>query len=245
MCVPYGAIEFGLDELLKTVDRDIYPEAEYPYGQWAYQKFYESDFEKASAFFDADIPAFLRASRTKGNPNAVGKPAPLAHIVTDGGWMGGAEKPDPKFRHIPLEYTVYESEDAYNEFVAAMEKTGFWPADAWYMNHERNRAYTLEKRKNGGDLEFPVLFVRTSRARCAAFDLALTDADQVHATYDTVCATDNPKLMARMRQQCKNLKEARVDASHWVAEEKPEEVNAVLAKWLMEEVKGIWPAKWV
>ncbi|KAM0715926.1 hypothetical protein Q7P37_008440 [Cladosporium fusiforme] len=218
LCVPYGVLELGVEEALPTVDRNIYPEDKFPYGQWSYQKFYETDFEKASAFFDADIPAFLRASRTKGNPDAVGKPSPLASVMGDGGWMGGAEKPDPNFRHIPLEYTVYDSEESYNEFVQAMEKTSFWPADAWYMNHAANRAYTLEKRKNGGNIEFPFLFI--------------------HATYDTVCATDNPKFTANMHKQCKNLTEARVDASHWVAEEKPQEVNAIIAKWLLEEVKG-------
>jgi soluble epoxide hydrolase/lipid-phosphate phosphatase len=159
LCVPYAALELGLEEALKTVDRNLYPEDKYPYGQWSYQVFYEQDFEQASAFFDADIPAFLRASRLRGNPEAASKPAPLATIVEDGGWMGGAEKPDPKFRHIPLEMTVYESEEAFQEFVAAMEKTGFWPGDAWYLNHKRNRAYTLEKRKNEGVIDFPVLFV--------------------------------------------------------------------------------------
>jgi soluble epoxide hydrolase/lipid-phosphate phosphatase len=159
LCVPYGALELGLEEALKTVDRDLYPEDKYPYGQWSYQVFYEQNFEKASAFFDSDIPAFLRASRLKGNPEAASKPAPLSTIVQDGGWMGGAEKPDPKFRQIPLEMTVYESEESFQEFVAAMEKTGFWPGDAWYLNHKRNRAYTLEKRKNDGIIDFPVLFV--------------------------------------------------------------------------------------
>lgn len=68
---------------------------------------------------------------------------------------------------------------------------------------------------------------------------------QIHATYDTVCATDNPKFTANMHKHCKKLTEARVDASHWVAEEKPQEVNAIIAKWLLEEVKGIWPAKFL
>lgn len=163
LCVPYGILEHGLEGLVKTVDRDIYPEDEFPHGQWSYQKFYETDFEKASAFFDADIPAFLRASRTKGDPSALGKPSPLAFVAKDGGWMGGAEKPDPKLRHIPLEYTVYESEESYNEFVEAMEKTGFWPGDAWYSNHARNHAYAMEKRKNNGNVEFPVLFVSSIR----------------------------------------------------------------------------------
>jgi len=159
MCIPYGIFELGLDEVIKTVDRDMYPENEFPYGQWSYQVFYERNFEQASNFFDADIPAFLRAARLKGTPGTEDKPASLAYIVKDNGWMGGAEKPDAKYRHIPLEMTVYESEESYQEFVAAMEKTGFWPGDAWYLNHAANRAYTLEKRKNDGNLEFPVLFV--------------------------------------------------------------------------------------
>jgi soluble epoxide hydrolase/lipid-phosphate phosphatase len=242
-------LEYGIEEAVKTVDRNIYPEDQYPYGQWDYQKFYETDFDKASAFFDADIPAILRALRLKGNPESVGKPSPTAHVSKDGGWMGGAEKPDPKHRHIPLEYTVYDSEETYNEFVAAMEKTGFWAADAWYSNHGRNRAYTLENRKNEGNLEFPVLFVShsvLSDVRATVVYKDPTDTTrQIHATYDIVCATiDNPKIMAAMRQKCKNLKEAKVDASHWVAEEKPTEVNAIIAKWLLEEVEGIWPAKW-
>jgi soluble epoxide hydrolase/lipid-phosphate phosphatase len=54
---------------------------------------------------------------------------------------------------------VYESEEQFQKFVAAMEKTGFWPGDAWYSNHAANRKYTLEKRKNEGIIKFPVLFV--------------------------------------------------------------------------------------
>ena len=159
MCVPYGLIELGLEELVKTVDRNVYPEDQYPHGQWSYQVFYEQNFEQASKFFDADISALSRALRMKGQPGTENEPSALANIVRDGGWMGGAEKPDPKLRHIPLEMTAWESEEAYQEFVAAMEKTGFWPGDAWYLNHAANRAYTLEKRKNEGNIEFPVLFV--------------------------------------------------------------------------------------
>lgn len=159
LCVPYGVIEYGLEGLIKTVDRNVYPEDKYPYGQWSYQKFYETNFEKASAFFDADIPGFLRASRTRGNPASLNEPAPLAQVYEEGGWFGGAEKPDPKFRHIPLEYTVYDSEETYQEFVAAMEKTGFWAADAWYSNHAANIDYMSKQAKNDGKLDFPVLFV--------------------------------------------------------------------------------------
>jgi len=61
-------IELGLEEILKTIDRNIYPEDEYPYGQWSYQKFYETNFEQASAFFDADIPAFFACLACQGQP---------------------------------------------------------------------------------------------------------------------------------------------------------------------------------
>lgn len=51
--------------------------------------------------------------------------------------------------------------------------------------------------------------------------------------------------MEAMRRKCSNLKEAKIDASHWVAEEKPAEVNAAIAKWLVEDVKSVWPKQWV
>jgi soluble epoxide hydrolase / lipid-phosphate phosphatase len=96
LCVPYGLIEHGLDELIRTVDRSVYPENEYPYGQWSYQKYYETNFEDASNFFDSDIRGCLRAFRMKGDPTQHGKPATItATVVRDGGWFGGAEKPDP------------------------------------------------------------------------------------------------------------------------------------------------------
>jgi soluble epoxide hydrolase/lipid-phosphate phosphatase len=214
MCVPYAMLEYGLAELIGTVDRDIYPEAEYPYGQWSYQKFYETDFEKAVAMFDSDIRAVTRVLRTKGDPDRVGKPAITANVVKDGGWFGG-KKPDPAWRDMPIEATVFEDEESFDELASAMEKTGFWGADAYYANHSRNRTYVLENRKNDGYLDMPVLFI--------------------HAAYDTVCETDNPRVCERMRQYCRNLKEKTIDASHWVAEEKPMEVNAAIARWLVEE----------
>jgi soluble epoxide hydrolase / lipid-phosphate phosphatase len=78
------------------------------------------------------------------------------------------------WRHIPNEMIVLD-EDMFNEFVTEMEKNGFWTADAWYYNHERNKKYIGANAKNDGNLKMPVLFV--------------------HAKYDTVCATDNnPKI---------------------------------------------------
>ena len=39
-------------------------------------------------------------------------------------------------------------------------------------------------------------------------------------------------------------KETVVEASHWVAEEKPLEDNAAIARWLVEECPDYWPKGW-
>ena len=165
----------------------------------------------------------LKALYRKGLPESYGKVAGTANVTKDGGWFGGGEKPNPKFRDIPLSDTVLD-EETFNELVAAMEKTGFRGADAWYMNHTPNRTYTLEKRKNDGYLNMPVLFI--------------------HARWDGVCATVLSTMCEPMRKLCPDLTETVIDSGHWVAEEKPEETNAAIARWLAESVKEYWPGYW-
>ena len=43
LCVPYAAMEDGLERLVELVDRTVYPEDEYPAGQWDYQYYYEEN----------------------------------------------------------------------------------------------------------------------------------------------------------------------------------------------------------
>ena len=50
------------------------------------------------------------------------------------------------------------NEEELNKYVAALERTGFFGPDAYYMNHERNAAYAKQAR-NGGKLDMPVLFL--------------------------------------------------------------------------------------
>ena len=40
---------------------------------------------------------------------------------------------------------------------------------------------------------------------------------------------------------CKNLTTRVVDSGHWMAQEKPVEVNAALGHWLATQVPDIWP----
>ena len=90
------------------------------------------------------------------------------------------------------------------------------------MNHERNAEYVLRERKGDGVLEFPCLFVQ--------------------ARWDHICDTENSGLLGPMKEMCRDLKFVSVEAGHWVALEKPGEVNASVVKWLAEDV-GVWPVR--
>ncbi|KAK4630920.1 Bifunctional epoxide hydrolase 2 [Fulvia fulva] len=223
MAVPSHIIELGLEQEVKYVNREMYPKDKYPYGQWDYQQFYVESFDKATAWFDKDPAAFLRAGYSKGNPASLGQPAFTSQVRAQGGWFGGVAEPDPKWKQIPAE-NICIDEETYQKLVEAMAKTGFFGADSWYANHERNRKYYDEKAKHEGRLKMPVLFVE--------------------AKFDTICDTVNSRLAEPMRKMCDKLTECSIDSGHWVAQEKPTEVNGVIARWIVEEVPTAWPGYW-
>src|SRR5262250_2428675 len=68
LCVPYFAKGFILANLLPLVDRNVYPEAEFPAGQWDYQLFYQENFDKARMAFEANVCNTIKALFRKGNP---------------------------------------------------------------------------------------------------------------------------------------------------------------------------------
>ena len=51
----------------------------------------------------------------------------------------------------------------------------------------------------------------------------------VHATYDYVCDTTTTGFAEPMRKLCKDLTEERLDCGHWMAQEKPIELNEILS----------------
>src|SRR5262249_20294624 len=89
LCVPYFAAGFGPRTLVPLIDREVYPEARYPAGQWEYQLFYEERFDVARAGFEADVRNTVKALFRKGNPGAKGKPSRSSQVRHDGGWFGG------------------------------------------------------------------------------------------------------------------------------------------------------------
>ena len=89
---------------------------------------------------------------------------------------------------------------------------GLFGPDSWYMNHERNAAYGA-KAVNNGRLDLPVIFIA--------------------AKYDYVCDAINSDLAVPMRDHCTHLTEHVVESGHWMAQERPIEVNRYLSQWLM------------
>jgi pimeloyl-ACP methyl ester carboxylesterase len=214
LCVPYLAQGFAPRNVLALVDRAIYPEAQYPAGQWDYMLFYEESFEAARASLEADIPNTVKALFRAGNAAGKGKPARTAVIRREHGWFGGAGRaPD-----VPMDPAVLTDED-FHKYVAALQRTGFFGPDSWYMNHERNVAFAA-RALDGGRVRLPALFL--------------------HAEYDYVCETVGSRLAEPMRRDCQNLTEVTVRSGHWMAQEKPVSVNAAIARWLAVQFPDLW-----
>jgi pimeloyl-ACP methyl ester carboxylesterase len=213
LCVPYFTLERGLDACLHLLDRTIYPADAYPVGQWDYQLYYEENFERARSVFEADPYRTIKLFLRKGNPAGAGKPAFTANVRRQGGWFGPADvAPD-----LPRDDDVV-SEDELRSYAEALARNGFFGPDSYYMNHAANAAYAAT---GSEQLDLPVLFLG--------------------ARYDYVCETVNSRLAEPMRERCPRLTEYVIDSGHWLAQERPREVNAALAHWLAARVAGAWP----
>ncbi len=215
LCVPYGVLSEGLESAIAHVDRNIYPEREFPAGQWEYQLFYQEQFETAVAAFSAHPYNTVKALFRKGNPAGRGKPSPTAYVRKQGGWFGGA----PSAPDVPRDADLV-TEDDLRTYSDALESNGFSGPCAYYMNHEANKKFARFA-LNDGYLDLPVLFL--------------------HGLYDYTCETVTSGLAGPMRTYCHNLTEVTVASGHWMAQERPREVNAALVRWLATCVPSHWP----
>lgn len=215
LCVPYGTLEQGLDACLHLIDRETYPEDEFPFGQWEYQRFYEESFAAAIAPFDANPYAAVKALFRKGAPGFDRRKWRTAHVRKDGGWFGGlVEAPD-----LPRDDDVV-GEAELRVYAEALARNGMFGPASWYMNHQANAAFAL-KARNDGQLDMPVLFLA--------------------AAYDYTCDCITSALPEPMRDLCSNLTEQVVESGHWMAQERPVEVNAALARWIATNAPQAWP----
>ena len=206
LCVPYLPGGFCPDQVIPLVDRALYPAEHYPAGQWDYQLFYEEQFERACAVFDAQPRNLIKALFRKGSPAGRGKPAGTASVRRNGGWFGGADMaPD-----LPLDIDLLSAEDL-QRYATALAINGSFGPNAWYMNARANADYA-HRAAPDSRLAMPVLFF--------------------HAAYDYVCDTIGSRLAEPMRAACADLTELTLPTGHWMAQERPELVNAGLARWL-------------
>ena len=196
------------------MDRSVYPESEFPAGQWEYQLFYEENFESARAAFETSVPDTVKALFRKGSPAGKGQPSRTALVRRDGGWFGGAGRAPA----VPRDPGVLTEADL-SCYVASLERNGFFGPNSWYMNHARNIAYA-GKAPDDGRLSMPVLFL--------------------HGAYDYTCETIDSRLAEPMRGHCADLTEVVVESGHWMAQENPVAVNAALARFLAAKLPAVW-----
>jgi soluble epoxide hydrolase / lipid-phosphate phosphatase len=214
LCVPYYTLERALDHTLTLVDRELYPVSEFPAGQWDYMRYYEENFSEAIAPMDANVYEFVKLLFRKGDPARERKRAFTATARRNHSFLGMTPIPD-----LPRDNDVVSAEDL-SIYVSALMRNGFFGPGSWYMNHGINAEYA-KKAQNGGYLDMPVLFL--------------------NAQYDSVCDCTHSRLPEPMRTYCRNLAEQTIRSGHWLAQEKPVEVNAALVKWLATTVPDVWP----
>lgn len=107
----------------------------------------------------------------------------------------------------PLGESIVTAEEI-DVYVEAFERTGFGGGMNWYRNIDRNTERTPEV--GAQKLELPCLMVT------AEWDMAL-----------------RPEMSAGMPALCSDLEMAQVaKAGHWIQQEYPEELNAILVDWL-------------
>jgi pimeloyl-ACP methyl ester carboxylesterase len=215
LCVPYFTLERGLEDILPLTNRETYPIDEFPAGQWEYMRFYEENFDEACSAFDANPLNTVKALFRKGKPGGGKMPSLTSMVRKNRGWFGEAgQAPD-----VPRDQDVISEEDL-SVYAAALTRNGFFGPDSYYMNHEANAVFAKES-LNEGYIDLPTLFLL--------------------AEYDYTCECVHSRLAEPMQKYCRNLTTVNVKSGHWMAQEKPREVNAALTKWLATTVSQVWP----
>ena len=153
LCVPYLASGFTLDTVVPLVDRTVYPEAEYPAGQWDYQFFYEESFDKACKGFEANIRNVVKALFRKGDPGAR-RQARAAPRWCARPAAGSAAAPAPTCRAMATCITEADME----AYTAALTRNGFFGPELLVHEPQGQRRLCRRRRRTAA----------SSRCRCCS-----------------------------------------------------------------------------
>jgi pimeloyl-ACP methyl ester carboxylesterase len=214
LCVPYLPKGFTLENVVALVNREIYPQEQYPHGQWAYWNLHVEHPGHATVALGADVERSVRMIFRRGVPELLGKATGGATIAAPDGWRPLLEMSKAAGR----DERILDEAD-YWAYVSSLKRNGFEAADSYYRNNEANGAYAARS-VNGGRLDLPVLFI--------------------HALFDPTCDTMVTELATPMREHCSDLSEQVVRAGHWVQQEKGPEVSAALVRWLALRFPELW-----
>jgi pimeloyl-ACP methyl ester carboxylesterase len=199
----------ALPTIVPLVDRAIYPEDQYPDGQWDYYRYYTKKFGTAVADLDADKAGSLASIFRSGDPATVGKVAPLAVVTRNGGRFGAAHRAPA----TTPDSAIWPATD-FDTLVQSFEAHGFGPSCAWYMNDDADLAYAREA-PNGGRIAQPVLFV--------------------NGDFDQVCTIIANRQGDPMRAACPDLTVTSLPAGHWLPLERKAELIDVLRAWIADK----------
>jgi pimeloyl-ACP methyl ester carboxylesterase len=211
MSVPYFPDGFALPNLVRLVDRQLYPADRYPDGQWDYYGFYLTHFEQTVSDMDADIAATLASIYRPGNPASAGKISPSALLTQNGGRYGSAHRAPATSPHL----TLWPAAD-FDALVEAFEVSGFRSAHAWYLNDAVNMAYA-QAAPDGGRLRQPVLYI--------------------NGEWDPICDINRDQLGEPMRAACQDLSVTNLPGGHWLPLERKTESIQAIRSWL--KAKGL------
>jgi pimeloyl-ACP methyl ester carboxylesterase len=206
--VPYFPNGFALQNLVATVDRQLYPVDLHPDGQWDYYRFYLTHFEQSVSDMEADIPATLASLYRPGNPASASADtfSPSASITKNGGRYGSAHRAPA----TPPDPMMWPPSD-FDTLVKSFRSSGFRAANQWYLNDAANTAYASTA-PDDGRLHQPVLFV--------------------NGAWDAICDIDRGSLGEPMRDGCDDLSVTNLPAGHWLPLERKSELTESIRSWL-------------
>jgi pimeloyl-ACP methyl ester carboxylesterase len=111
------------------------------------------------------------------------------------------------------------SVEELHQYASALRRNGFFGPDSYYMNDAANAEYG-RRAVNDGFIDIPALFLL--------------------AEFDFFCECVKSRLADEMRRHCRNLTTVSIASGHWMAQEKPADLNAALAHWLAASAR-VWP----